>query len=166
MQFLTAKTVLYIRVAVLSVIAFLMMKLPQLVAASGAVVLMGQAMQVPIIKVDGKNDLTGMVLLLLGILVLSDVIPLLADNIEYFATVVPTRLSLYFVLSAYIYFFPSPSLGNNLVLTFAFLEIWLNFLAFNNLRDEKYNRMVQFIKENADKIQEAQNERPRVVEIE
>mmetsp|Transcript_4507 Transcript_4507/g.4985 ORF Transcript_4507/g.4985 Transcript_4507/m.4985 type:complete len:165 (-) Transcript_4507:54-548(-) len=152
MQFLSAKSLLYVRVLLLAVIAFFCIKDPSVLLESGFAVLLGQAMQLNIILLDTSNPLIGITAITFATLAISDLIPLLADNIEYFETIVPTRLFLYFGLAAYSYVTKSPIFSNNIIFVYSFFEIWFNFLIYNNLRDEKYYRIKKFIEENGDKL--------------
>ncbi|KAK6457790.1 increased loss of mitochondrial DNA protein 1 [Scheffersomyces xylosifermentans] len=165
MQFLTATSLLYIRVVFLLTIAFFLVRDPEKVGGAGFVVLLGQAMQVPIGFIKAGDPLLGILAVVFSSLAIGDVIPLLANNIDYFETVVPTRLAFFFGLAAYAYLINDSVLSNALIITYSFLEIWFNFLIFNNLRDEKYYRMKTFIEENAEAIQRAQDEQVRVVEL-
>ncbi|EGW34922.1 uncharacterized protein SPAPADRAFT_131630 [Spathaspora passalidarum NRRL Y-27907] len=165
MQFLTAKTILYARVIFLLAIAFYLVKDPEFLSTSGFVVLLGQAMQVPILHLDKTSPVLGIASIAFGSLAVGDVIPLLAENTVYFESVVPIRVAGYFILAGYVYIVPTSIFSNSLVVTFAFFEIWLNFLIYNNLRDEKYYNMKSFVEENAEAIQRAQGEQVRVVEL-
>lgn len=166
MQFLTATSLLYGRIICLLVIAFLMATNPQKITGAGFTILLGQAMDLPVAHVSDENPLLGIVSIIFGTLAISDLIPLLAENIEYFETIVPTRLSLFFALGAYTYFSSYDTIANNIVFVYAFLEIWLNFLIFNNLRDEKYYRLKKYVEEHADEIQKQAGNDVNVVEVE
>lgn len=165
MQFLTAKTLSYIRVACLVTISYLLVKDPEFLGNLGFVLLLGQAMEVPYAKLDKANPLVGAAAVVFASLALSDLIPLMADNIAYFETVVPTRLTMYFGIAAYSYLDNKSAVSNSLIFTYAFFEIWFNFLIYNNLRDEKYYRMKKFVEEHGEKLQRAHDEQVRIVEI-
>lgn len=152
MQFLSAKSLLYARVFLLAVLTFFCIKDPSVLLESGFAVLLGQAMQLNIVLVDSSNPLLGITAVAFATLAISDFIPLLADNIEYFETIVPTRLFLYFGLAAYSYVTNSPFFSSNVIFVYSFFEIWFNFLIYNNLRDERYYRIKKFIEENGDKL--------------
>ncbi|GMM35424.1 Ilm1 protein [Saccharomycopsis crataegensis] len=66
------------------------------------------------------------------------------DNKElyftYFENLVPLRLLFFFALTGYSYISENPLVANNLVSTYGFIEIWFNFVIFNNLREEKVKR--------------------------
>ena len=164
MQFLSANSLLYIRVVFLLTIVFYLITDPEGLCTAGFVVLMGQAMQVPLVQLSKSNPMLGITAMTFTSLAIGDVIPLLAQNFAYFESLVPIRLAGYFILAGYIYFVPTSMVSNSLVITFAFLEVWFNFLIFNNLRDEKYYRMKKFVEENAEAMQRAHDEQVRVIE--
>lgn len=122
-------------------------------------------MEVPIVVAKPENPLLGALSVIFGSLALSDLIPLMANNLEYFETIVPSRLAVYFILAAYGYLVKESILSNNWIFTYSFIEIWFNFLIYNNLKDEKYYRMKKFIEENGEAIQKAHDEQVRVVEL-
>lgn len=157
MQFLSAKTVIYIRVLVHVVIAFLLLKNPASVIMPNFTLLLGEAMRLPIIQVTETNPLFGVLALFVLLSALSDVIPALAENIQYFETLVPTRLVVFFVLGAFCTVSESALVANNVVFTYAFLEIWLNFLIYTNLRDEKYYRAKKYLEEHGEELREQDN---------
>ncbi|KAI3403878.1 hypothetical protein KGF56_003308 [Candida oxycetoniae] len=137
---------------------------PEELSTAGFVVLMGQAMQVPVLRLSSSNPLLSFVSIFFATTALSDLVPLLAENWKHFEILVPFRLFVYFALAAYIYFVPTSLLSNSLTITYLMFEIWCNFLIYNNLRDEKYYRMKKFVEENADAIKQAQGEQVRVIE--
>lgn len=145
-------------------IVFYLITDPESLSTAGFVILMGQAMQVPLLHLTPSSPLLGLAAITFTSLAISDVVPLIAENLAYFESLVPIRLGCYFILAAYIYLVPTSMVSNSLVITFAFLEIWFNFLIFNNLRDEKYYRMKKFVEENAEAMQRAHDEQIRVVE--
>jgi membrane-bound acyltransferase YfiQ involved in biofilm formation len=163
MQFLTAKTLIYARITILTAVSYFFVKDPTFITSSGFVMLLGQAMQVQFAKVDPTNPLLGFVGVILFTFALCDLIPILAENLDYFDSLVPTRLAFYFALCAYTYFAKQSIVSNSLVFTYSFLEIWLNFLIYNNLRDEKYYRMKKFIEEHSDEIRAAQDEQVTII---
>lgn len=73
-----------------------------------------------------------------------DLLQLFIDNHKYFESIVPTRLTIFFGISAYSYCVKNSALHNDLVFVYSFLEIWINFLLYNVLRDEKHKRNKKF----------------------
>lgn len=165
MQFLTASTLLYARVAFLLVIGFFFVTDAESVINSNFALLLGQAMELPMVQVSATNPLLGILSVALFTLAVSDLIPLLADNVDYFETIVPTRLAAFFALAAYTYLSDFELLANNVVFTYAFFEIWFNVLIYSNLRNEKYYRLKKFVEEHGEEIQRQENEQVRVVEL-
>lgn len=78
--------------------------------------------------------------MILGLLGLTDLIQLFVDNVKYFESIVPTRLTIFFGVSAYSYLVTDSTLHNDFVFVYSFLEIWFNFLLYNILREEKHAR--------------------------
>ncbi|CAN3359155.1 hypothetical protein DICA3_D15632 [Diutina catenulata] len=161
MQFLTAKAVLYIRVLYLLAITYTLGFDPEYLGTIGIVVLLGQAMRVPLVFLEKANPLNGVLAFAFAMLALADLVPLLSENLAYFETIVPIRTFVFFAVGAYCYLVESV-ISNSLVFTYVFFEIWLNFLIYNNLRDEKYYRFKKFMEENPNAFEEAAGERVTV----
>ncbi|CAH6719949.1 protein Ilm1p [[Candida] jaroonii] len=130
---------------------------------SNFILLLGQAMNLPSIPIEDK-PINGIISLLLFLQGVHDLIPNLADNIHYFETIVPTRLFFYFCLGAYCYLFEDEYFSNNVIFVYSFLEIWVNFLIYNNLRDEKFHRLKEYINEHGEELQNSENDKVRVIE--
>lgn len=152
MQFLTANIVLYIRIAFLLWLSFMLLKNPLALTNANFSILLGQAMRLPTIQVTTTNPLFGLIAVFLSSYALSDLVPLLSENIPYFENLVPVRLMFNFVLGAFCISSNYGLVANNLVFTFAFLEIWLNFLIYNNLKTEKYTRVKTYLEEHGDEL--------------
>lgn len=152
MQFLTAKAVLYIRIIFLLFVAFYLLKDPLVVTNSNFAILLGDAMHLPVVQANKANPLFGTISVLFTFLALSDLIPVTAQNITYFETLVPARLMFAFVLGSFCLVSEYAAIANNLVFTFAFIEIWLNFLIYNNLKDEKYTRVKTYLEEHGEEL--------------
>lgn len=164
MQFLTAATVLYARVGILFYLSFILLKNPGSIVNANFTLLLGQAMRLATVQVSDKNPLFGLLALFIGTNAISDLIPIIAENIAYFETVVPTRLAFFFLLGSFCLMSDYGIIANNLIFTYAFVEIWLNFLIYNNLRDEKYYRARKFLEEHGDELRREEGE--QVVPIE
>lgn len=164
MQIFSATTLLYARVVLLLVIAFILATDPLGLVSANFMIMLGQAMELPIALVSKENPMLGITSMVFGSLALSDLIPLLADNLLYFESIVPVRLTLSFALGAYTYISDYEVIANNLVFVYAFFEIWFNFLVFNNLRDEKYYRLKKYAEEHAEEIKEQEGVEVRVAE--
>ncbi|CAK9438622.1 uncharacterized protein LODBEIA_P28460 [Lodderomyces beijingensis] len=164
MQFLTAKSLLYIRILLHIAVSYFLIHNPENVSTAGFVILLAQAVQVPILHLTQANPLISFISIFLGITALADLVPLMAENWTHFETLVPVRLFAFFLLVAYSYFVPTSVLSNSLTVTYAMFEIWCNFLIYNNLRDEKFYRMKKYVEDHAGEIRQAQDERIHVIE--
>ncbi|KAM9920894.1 hypothetical protein OXX59_002151 [Metschnikowia pulcherrima] len=157
MQFLTAKTVLFIRFLGLMCLVFLLLRSPLTVCSANITVLLGQAMNLPIVQVTPQNPLFGILAVFIASSAISDLIPLLAENVAYFESLVPTRLFFFFVLGSFCLLSEYAIVANNVVFCYAFLEIWLNFLVYNNLRDEKYYRAKEYLEQHGEELRDMAN---------
>lgn len=164
MQFLTATTIIYARVGILLYLSFVLLKSPSLIVNAKFTLLLGQAMHLATVQVSDKNPLFGLLALFIGINAISDLVPVMAQNITHFETLVPIRLAFFFMLGSFCLISDYGIISNNLVFTYAFAEIWLNFLIYNNLRDEKYYRAKQFLEEHGEELRMEEGE--QVVPIE
>lgn len=154
MQFLTARTILYARIVFLLYVAFYLLKDPLYIVDSNFVILLGDAMHLPFVQSSKNNPLLGILAVFLSLLALSDLIPLTAHNITYFETLVPARLMYTFALGGFCLMSEYSVVANNLVFTYSFIEIWLNFLIYNNLKDEKYTRVKTYLEEHGDELRQ------------
>lgn len=152
MQFLTSKTLLYIRCAFLLWLAFYLLKSPLTICSVNFSILLGQAMRLAIVEVSANNPLFGIISVFLTASAISDLIPVLSENHTYFDTVIPVRLGFFFILGAFCMLSDYGLVANNLVFTYSFLEIWIHFLIFNNLRDEKYYRAKKYLEEHGEEL--------------
>lgn len=152
---------IYIRIIYLTVISYYLLQWPEALGTFGVVVLLGQAMKVPLVFLDSGNPLTSVLAFFFGMLALTDLVPILLENISYFDTIIPIRTTVYFLLAGYMCVVSSP-LANSLMFTYVFFEVWINFITYNNLRDEKYYRFKKFMEENPHAFDEAAGEQVRV----
>lgn len=164
MQFLTAKTILYARIVWLLYITYSLAFDPKSLSTIGFVILLGQAMDVKFVILEDTNPMLGITSLLFALLTLTDLIPILSENLPYFESMIPIRTIIFFIIGAYSYLAKQSILSNNLIFTYSFFEIWLNFLIYNNLRDEKYYRLKKFVEDNQERIQEFEGDRVVVIE--
>lgn len=164
MQFLTSKTLLYTRSGFLLWLAFYLLKNPVAVTSVNLSILLGQAMRLPIIEASPNNPLFGVLSLFISVSAISDLIPAIAENTAYFETIVPVRLFGFFVVGAFCLISDYSLIANNLVFTYTFLEIWINFVIFNNLRDEKYYRAKHYLEEHGEELRN--NAAAQVVPVE
>lgn len=164
MQFLSAKTLLYIRCVGQLWLAFLALTSPLTITMSSFPLLLGQAMRVPTVDASENNPMFGVVAVLFTLQAVSDLIPILAENVQYFDTVVPARLMFAFLLGLFCITSEYGLVANNLVFTYSFFEIWFNFLIYTNLRDDKYQRAKQYLEEHGEELRQQDGE--QVVPVE
>lgn len=154
MQFLTARTVLFARVGGFLWLSFLLVKSPLTITNANITLLLGQAMHLPTVQVTLTNPLFGLLAVFLTSMAIADLIPLMAENIAFFETAVPSRLMFYFCLGSFCLLSDYGLIANNLVFTYAFFEIWLNFLIYNNLKGEKYQRAKKYLEEHGEELRD------------
>ncbi|CAM9011361.1 unnamed protein product [Wickerhamomyces anomalus] len=136
---ISSNTAIYLRCCLLFTVAFYIFKDVTVLIDQPMVILVGQAMGVEkgFINENNKGLLgaLGAFFISLGGI---DLLQLFIDNHKYFESIVPTRLTIFFGISAYSYCVKTSALHNDLVFVYSFLEIWINFLLYNVLRDEKH----------------------------
>ena len=163
MQFLTSKTTLYIRTIALFVASFLLATNPKRLLEANFVHLLGEAMKLPRLEVNDNNELLGLLCILAFFLGFTDLIPLMADNVQHFEAIVPARLMVYFILTGYCYMMEGSFLSNNVMFVYSFTEVWINFLTFNNLRDEKVARLKEYVEQHGEELKQEEDQQVRVV---
>jgi len=95
-------------------------------------------MDLPQLTMSQYSAQLGLFGVLFGMLAFTDLIPLLEDNKTYFYSIVPIRLLAYFVIATLSYTWKSNLfLHNNVIFIYCFSEIWINFVIYNSLREEK-----------------------------
>ena len=62
----------------------------------------------------------------------------------YFENLIPFRLMVLFIIIFYSYFSANYYFFNNLIILYCFLEIWINFMIYNSLKQEKEIRVRNF----------------------
>lgn len=138
MAVLSSVNVLYFRVALLCSIAYFCFKDVNSILDNSYFLVFTQAMDLPQLVLSRHSAQLGLFGVLFVLLAFTDLIPLLEDNKMYFYSIVPTRLLAYFIIATLAYAWQSNLfLHNNAVFIYAFVEIWLNFVIYNSLREEK-----------------------------
>lgn len=141
------KFLLYFRCILISFFSHVLLVYPNYFAKSGFVFLLGQSMKLKHIKIDTDSPYLGVLSIFSGASVIQDIVPLMKNEIVNFEIVVPLRLCFFLISIIYVYFAKTSKLSNSLSFFYLFLEIWINFLIFNCLREEKYKK-IQKNKEN------------------
>lgn len=91
----------------------------------------------PPVVIRHEEPLVGLVALLLTVLGLQDVGALGADYLKYLEFTVPARLTVFFLITAYIYYNPQSNISNGFTFTYGFLEMILNFWIYATAREER-----------------------------
>lgn len=139
---------LFFRVAFLFTISFFCFKDVNSILQNSYVLVLGQAMNLPSLTMSQYNAQLGLFGILFLFLSVGDLIPLLESNKKYFNSIVPFRLFIFFILTALSYLWESNLyLHNNAVFIYSFIEVWINFIVFGALREERneeFKRSNQF----------------------
>lgn len=151
MGLLSAVNVLYARIAFLLTITFFCFKNVNSILDNSYFEVLTHAMNLPALTMSQYSAQLGLFGIIFALMALMDLIPLLEDNKMYFYSIVPTRLLAFFLLTAASYLLEnSLYLHNNVVFIYCFCEVWLNFIIYNSLRDEKqedYKNRTKFVTE-------------------
>ncbi|SSD59704.1 uncharacterized protein SCODWIG_01465 [Saccharomycodes ludwigii] len=98
-------------------------------------------MNLPALVLSPYSAQLGVFSYLFALVAITDLIPLLERNYMFFESIVPFRLMIFFLVTATSFVMKDNLyLHNNVVFVYGFVEIWLNFLAFSALREEKNER--------------------------
>lgn len=142
MAILSSVNVIFFRISFLFFLAFLCLKNVRLILDHSFVLLLTQAMNLPILTLSPHSGQLGLFSLLFAFQGINDLIPLIERNIVYFESLVPFRLMLFFMIVMCSYVFENNLyLHNNCVFIYACSEIWINLLIFTALREEKLQRL-------------------------
>ncbi|EHN01608.1 Ilm1p [Saccharomyces cerevisiae x Saccharomyces kudriavzevii VIN7] len=116
-------------------------------------------MNLPELTLSRYNGQLGLFAILFVLNGIHDLIPLLENNVKYFQSIVPVRLLIFFILTGTSYLWESNFyIHNNSVFIYCFAEVWINFLLYNAVREEKneeFKRLNQFVV-NEEDIEEPQ----------
>ena len=95
-------------------------------------------MNLPAIQMSRFSGQLGFFSVLFVLLAINDLIPLLEDNRQYFFSIIPVRLTGFFILTTVSYWGQDYYyLHNNVVFIYSFVEVWLNFLIYTSIREER-----------------------------
>ncbi|GCF00210.1 hypothetical protein ZYGM_002237 [Zygosaccharomyces mellis] len=148
---------LFLRVAFLLTISFFCFKNVNSILENSYVVILTHSMNLPMLAMSPYSGQLGIFGVLFLMLAFSDLLPLLESNHKYFHSIVPARLTVYFILTSLSYLWTSNLyLHNNAVFLFCFNEVWLNFVIYGSIREERneeFKRSNQFAN-NAENFQE------------
>ncbi|CAI4044011.1 hypothetical protein SKDZ_10G3140 [Saccharomyces kudriavzevii ZP591] len=158
-QALNYTNIAFFRVAFLFTIAFFCVKNVNSILQNTYFLVLTQAMNLPELTLSRYNGQLGLFAILFVLNGIHDLIPLLENNVKYFQSIVPVRLLIFFILTGTSYLWESNFyIHNNSVFIYCFAEVWINFLLYNAVREEKneeFKRLNQFVV-NEEDIEEPQ----------
>lgn len=138
MGVLSSFNVIFVRITFLSTLAFFCLKDVNIMLKHSFVVVLTQAMNLPALTLSSHSAQLGLFSILFILMATNDLIPLLEKNKKYFESIVPVRLMLFFVLTGLSYYLEDNLyLHNNAVFIYSFCEVWINFLIFSAVREER-----------------------------
>lgn len=118
------------------------MKDPTILTEKTLIVILQQALGLKHFSLFKEFDeFIPLISVLFAFLGVSDIIQLMSSNTMFFESIVPVRLSLFFIVAACGYFLKDGFiLGYDCIFIYCLFEIWFNFLVYNLLRQEKFAR--------------------------
>ncbi|KAK5960761.1 Ilm1p PWA37_002198 [Arxiozyma heterogenica] len=138
MAILSSFNLLFLRISLLLTLAFYCLKDVNIILNNSYFDVLTQAMNLPAIQMSRFSGQLGFFSVLFVLLAINDLIPLLEDNKQYFFSVVPVRLTVFFILTTVSYWGQDYYyLHNNVVFIYSFAEVWLNFLIYTSIREER-----------------------------
>lgn len=159
---------LFLRITFLLTISFFCFKDVNSILENSYVIILTHSMNLPMLAMSPYSGQLGVFGVLFLMLAFADLLPLLESNHKYFYSIVPARLTVYFVLTAASYVWTSNLyLHNNGVFLFCFNEIWLNFIIYSAIREERneeFKRNSQFAN-NVENFQEDPDEEDEEEEV-
>lgn len=143
MALLSSFNLLFIRIAFLLTVAFFCLKNVNSILNNSYFEIFTQAMDLPGVQMSQYSAQLGVFSIAFVLLALNDLIPLLENNKQYFYSIVPVRLMGFFILTTVSYYgHDYYYLHNNCVFIYSFVEVWLNFLIYNSIREERNAHVV------------------------
>lgn len=138
MAILSSFNLLFIRISFLLTLAFYCLKDVNIILNNSYFDVLTQAMNLPAIQMSRFSGQLGFFSVLFVLLAINDLIPLLEDNRQYFFSIIPVRLTGFFILTTVSYWGQDYYyLHNNVVFIYSFVEVWLNFLIYTSIREER-----------------------------
>lgn len=138
MALLNSFNLIFLRISILFTIAYFSVTNVDKILSNSYIEVFTDAMNLPSVQISPYSTQLGIISLLFIFMGLNDLIPLLEDNKQYFLSMVPFRLLCFFIITGLSYFMmDNYFIHNNIVFIYSFMEIWLNFLIYNCLRDER-----------------------------
>ncbi|CAL9734008.1 hypothetical protein MOSE0_D02476 [Monosporozyma servazzii] len=143
MAILSSFNLIFVRISFLFTIAFFCFKDVNSILNNSYFDIFTVAMDLPAVQMSRYSGQLGLFGAVFALLAVSDLIPLLEENKQYFFSMVPTRLTIFFILTTASYWGSDYYyLHNNVVFIYVFAEVWLNFLIYNSIREERNAHVV------------------------
>lgn len=145
MSIISFTTASYLRSCLYLYIAFQFWKDSSVITEQPLLILFGKAMQLEhgVVNQFNKN-IIGLFSILFGSIGLIDLIQLFHNNEIFFESIIPTRLVFAFTICIISYLSKNSIINNDLIFSFSFIEIFLNFFIYNILKQEKYEKKKKF----------------------
>lgn len=150
MAIFSAKTLISLRLALLTYVAYNLIISPATVMEYSGVLVLSSSMGLPLLMVNDKTPIYGTIGVVMITAILGDLAPLMDGNVAYFESVVFFRLSFFLGLCAYCYLGSWVVLCNSVVFAYAFIEVWFGILTFSTLKEEKITKVKKIMNEEAE----------------
>lgn len=138
MAILSSFNLLFVRISFLFTLAFFCLKDVNSILNNSYFDILTQAMGLPAVQMSRYSGQLGLFSVVFALLAITDLIPLLEENKQFFFSMVPTRLTIFFILTSVSYWGQDYYyLHNNVVFVYCFAEVWLNFLIYSSIREER-----------------------------
>ncbi|KAL3230838.1 Protein ILM1 [Nakaseomyces bracarensis] len=153
MGILSSQNLILFRTSLLLTIAFFCIKDVNCILQNTYFIVLTQAMDLPALTISPYSGQLGLISFIFFLLAVHDIIPFLEGNKVYFRSIVPARLTVYFIIGAVSFLWTDNLyVHNNGVFIYTFVEIWINFLLLNAVREERnedFRQEHQFLNEDA-----------------
>jgi uncharacterized membrane protein len=140
MAWISSTTVIYLHSCLLFTVAFYLVKDPSQFVDSTFLLVFGEAMRLDHGQLSGSDSVKSLIVVILGLLGITDIVQLIQDNKVYFESIIPVRLTLAFGFAGYGYAVETSVFHEDTVFVFLFMEIWFHFVIYNVVRQEKHER--------------------------
>lgn len=138
MGILSSQNLILFRTVFLLTISFFCIKDVTSILQNTYFLVLTQAMDLPALSLSPYSGQLGLISFVFLLLALHDIVPFLEGNKVYFRSIVPVRLTIYFIIGAVSFLWvDNLFVHNNAVFIYSFVEIWINFLLLNAVREER-----------------------------
>ncbi|GME72661.1 unnamed protein product [[Candida] boidinii] len=157
MALVSFTTLAYLRIAFFTLVSYYLIFDPKTVFDYDGVIVLSSAMKLPLLLVNEDSPIYGTIGVVLFMSIVSDLVPLLEDNRQYYEAVLPTKLLIFFCLASYSYLGSYVYLCNSIVFCYTFVEIWFSILMFSSLKDESQSILKEKLVERNEKLEKFNN---------